>query len=85
MNVRVNLRHVLGAGAVLFAVAALYMSLLFDRRQDELSKASRYDLSWTAAQTVVEIVAARTGDRGLCRIPRADLGSGSANALRLFW
>ena len=55
MNVRVNLRHVLGAGAVLFAVAALYMSVLIDRRQDELSKASRYDLSWTAAQTVVEI------------------------------
>ena len=55
MNVRVNLRHVLGAGAVLFAVAALYISVLIDRRQDELSKASRYDLSWTAAQTVVEI------------------------------
>jgi signal transduction histidine kinase/CheY-like chemotaxis protein/HPt (histidine-containing phosphotransfer) domain-containing protein len=39
----------------LFAIAAAYLSVLIDRGQDELSKASRYDLSWTAAQTVVEI------------------------------
>ena len=46
-----------GAGlvALLFALAALYLSVLIDRRQDTLSKASRYDLSWTAAQTTVEL------------------------------
>jgi signal transduction histidine kinase/CheY-like chemotaxis protein/HPt (histidine-containing phosphotransfer) domain-containing protein len=52
---KINTRHVLAGVALLFALAALYLSVLIDRRQDTLSKASRYDLSWTAAQTTVEL------------------------------
>jgi signal transduction histidine kinase/CheY-like chemotaxis protein/HPt (histidine-containing phosphotransfer) domain-containing protein len=52
---KINTRHVISGVAFLFALAALYLSVLIDRRQDALSKASRYDLSWTAAQTTVEL------------------------------
>ena len=41
--------------AILFTGAAIYTSLLFEQRQDALSRASRYDLSWTAAQTANEL------------------------------
>jgi len=52
---RFGVRRVLAAMAILFTGAAIYTSLLFEQRQDALSRASRYDLSWTAAQTANEL------------------------------
>jgi signal transduction histidine kinase len=52
---RLGLRSVIAVVAVLFTAAAIYTSLLFERRQDALSRVSRYDLSWTAAQTANEL------------------------------
>src|SRR3954447_4958669 len=43
-----------GGGALLLATA-VFLSFLIQKRQDELSRASTYDLSWTAGQTVVEV------------------------------
>jgi signal transduction histidine kinase/CheY-like chemotaxis protein/HPt (histidine-containing phosphotransfer) domain-containing protein len=52
---RIHLRKVLAAVAVLFTGAAVYIAVLFEQRQDALSRVSRYDLSWTAAQTANEL------------------------------
>ncbi len=59
MSFRSRPTFLLATGAVLITAAAIYLGFLIERRQDELSRASRYDLSFTAAQAVVE--AARLG------------------------
>jgi diguanylate cyclase (GGDEF)-like protein/PAS domain S-box-containing protein len=48
------LRAVLVGMTVLFALAAGYMSFLIFERQETLSKVSRYDAAWSAAQGVNE-------------------------------
>ncbi len=48
-------KPLLVAMAVLLAAAAVYLSVLIQQRQEALSKASRYDLSWAASQSAVEL------------------------------
>ena len=48
-------KFLLWGGASLLLATAAFLSFLIQKRQDELSRASTYDLSWTAAQTVVEV------------------------------
>ncbi|MCT7374661.1 putative bifunctional diguanylate cyclase/phosphodiesterase [Chelativorans salis] len=50
------LEAILIATIIIFALAAGYMSFLIFERQESLSKASRYDVSWSASQGVNEFV-----------------------------
>src|SRR3954454_19166938 len=60
MKPRFSPRFILWGGAAVLLAAAAFLSFLIQKRQDELSRASTYDLSWTAGQTVVEV--ARLGE-----------------------
>jgi len=51
----VNARYLLAVIAALFAVAAIYLSILIDQRQEALSKSSRYNLAFAAVQTSFEV------------------------------
>jgi len=50
------LKAILVGTIVIFAVAAGYMSFLIFERQETLSKASRYDVAWSASQGVNEYI-----------------------------
>src|SRR4051794_6710475 len=55
MKPRFSPRLIFWGGAAVLLAAAAFLSFLIQKRQDELSRASTYDLSWTAGQTVVEV------------------------------
>jgi signal transduction histidine kinase/CheY-like chemotaxis protein/HPt (histidine-containing phosphotransfer) domain-containing protein len=55
MKCKLQFRYVVGVVGGLLALAALYLSVLINQRQDALSRASLYDRSWIAAQASVEL------------------------------
>jgi signal transduction histidine kinase/CheY-like chemotaxis protein/HPt (histidine-containing phosphotransfer) domain-containing protein len=55
VKVRFNPKLVLWIGGALLLGAAASLSFLIQKRQDEMSRASTYDLSWTVGQSVVEV------------------------------
>lgn len=55
MRIRWQFRYLVGIAGGILTVAAIYLSVLINQRQDALSRASLYDRSWIAAQTSVEL------------------------------